>query len=136
MYLNAYKLPKSGFTITLPEIFPAKYADLTNDTAFRVQVIDYVIACDVIRTGMKIEEYDLPYDWLKDASNSSKGYDMTIKFFDDSYFLQVRYYPDFERTHLEHVTLWAINIVTVGTWVLFCGYTVLTKNPSLKLSKK
>lgn len=110
MYLNAYKLSESEI--------PAEYVDVTNDSGFRAWVIDYVIACDIIRTGMAIEEYDLPYVWLKHASNSSKGYDMTIKFFDDFYYLQVRYYS-YQRTSLEHGILWTINIVTVVAWVLF-----------------
>lgn len=109
MFLNAYKL--SEWEV------PSDYVDVTEDSGFRTWVIDYVIAGDTIRTGIKIEEHDLPYFWLKNASNSSKSYDMTIKFFDDFYFLQVRYYPDFQRTQLEHGILWTINIVTLIAWV-------------------
>ncbi len=109
MFLNAYKL--SEWEI------PNDYVDVTEDNDFRVRVMDYVIACDTIRTGMKIEKYDSAYSWLKNVSNPSKSYDITIKFFDDFYFLQVRYYPDFRRTQLEHGILWAINIVTLIAWV-------------------
>jgi hypothetical protein len=112
MWLNAYKLPEW-------KIPPAEYIDVTNDTEFRACVIEYVKACDIVRTGMIIKEYDLPYDWLKRVSNSPKGFDMNIKFFDDYYFLQVRYFPDFYRTEPEHSILWSINIVTVVSWVLF-----------------
>jgi hypothetical protein len=95
---------------------PNDYLDVTEDGDFRTRVIDYVIACDIIRTGMKIEEYEPSYDWLKYAS---KNYDMTIKYFDDYYFLQVRYYPVFLRTTLEYTTLWVINIITLVACVLF-----------------
>ena len=118
MWLNAYKLSQ----------IPYEYVDLTEDGDFRTRVIDYIIVCDVIRTGMKIEEYDLPYLWLKNASNSSKNYDMTIKYFDDFYFLQVRYYPDFQRTPAEHGVLWAINITTI----VACFYFILTETPLKK----
>ena len=115
LYLNAYKLPESGFTLTLPKILPSKYMDLTNDTDFRILVIDYVKASDTVRDLIEIPELSGAEWWLENASNSSKNYDMTIKFFDDSYFLQVRFYPDFQRTFLEHVALWTVNIVTVVT---------------------
>ncbi|MDH5634316.1 MAG: hypothetical protein OEY30_00665 [Candidatus Bathyarchaeota archaeon] len=118
MFLNAYKLSQ----------IPYGYVDVTEDGHFRAWVIDYIIACDVIRTGMTIEEYDLPYDWLKNASNPSKNYDMTIKYFDDFYFLQVRYYPDFQRAPAEHGVLWAINITTIVAWFYF----VLTETPLKK----
>jgi hypothetical protein len=118
MFLNAYKLSQT----------PGEYADVTEDGDFRTRVIEYIIACDVIRTGMVIREYDLPYDWLKNASDSSRGYDMTIKYFDDFYFLQVRYYPDFQRTSIEHDILWAINIFVAVGWLYF----VLTETPLKK----
>ena len=118
MWLNAHKLSQT----------PYEYADVTEDGVFRARVIDYIIACDVIRTGMKIEEYDLPYDWLKNASTASKNYDMTIKYFDDFYFLQVRYYPDFQRTPAEHGVLWIINITTIVAWFYF----ILTETPLKK----
>ncbi|MDH7564733.1 MAG: hypothetical protein QHH24_07680 [Candidatus Bathyarchaeota archaeon] len=122
MWLNVYKLSQ----------IPYEYVDVTEDGDFRTRVIDYIIACDVIRTGTKIEEYDLHYDWLKNASNSSKGYDMTIKYFDDFYFLQVRYYLDFQRTPVEHGVLWVINITTI----VACFYFILTENPLKKWRKK
>jgi hypothetical protein len=118
MWLNAYRLPQ----------IPHEYVDVTEDDDFRARVIDYIIACDITRTGMKIEEHDLSYDWLKNASNSSRDYDMTIKYFDDFYFLQIRYYPDLQRTPTEHGVLWAINITTTATWLHF----VLTKTPLKK----
>jgi len=118
MWLNAYKLSQ----------VPYEYVDVTEDGDFRVRVIDYIIACDVIRTGMKIEEYDLPYLWLKNASNSSKSYDMTIRYFDDFYFLQVRYYPDFQRTSVDYGILWTINITTIVAWLYF----ILTEIPLKK----
>lgn len=136
MYLNAYKLPKSGFTLTLPKILPAEYMDVTNDTGFRVRVLEHVIACDIIRTGMKIKEYDIPYLWLKNAYNSSQGYDMTIKFYDDFYYLQVRYYPDFHRTGLEYGALWTINIVTVIAWFSFVVTRFLQRKPPLKIEEE
>jgi hypothetical protein len=122
MWLNAYKASQ----------IPYEYVDVTEDSDFRARVIDYIIACDVIRTGMKIEEYNLPYDWLKNASNPSKNYDMTIKYFDDFYFLQVRYYPDFQRAPAEHSVLWAINITTIVAWISF----TLTETPLKKWRKK
>ena len=118
MWLNAYKLSQ----------IPYEYADVTEEGVFRARVIDYIIACDVTRTGMKIEEYDLPYDWLKNASTPSKNYDMTIKYFDDFYFLQVRYYPDFQRTPAEHGVLWIINLTTIVAWFYF----ILTETPLKK----
>ena len=118
MWLNSYKLSQ----------IPYEYMDVTEDGDFRTRVIDYIIACDVIRTGMKIEEYGLPYDWLKNTSNSSKNYDMTIKYFDDFYFLQVRYCPDFQRTPAEHGVLWSINITTIVAWFYF----ILTETPLKK----
>jgi len=118
MWLNAYKLSQ----------IPYEYLDVTEDGDFRMRVIDYVIACDVIRTGMKIDENALPYLWLKNASNSSRNYDMIIKYFDDFYFLQVRYYPDFQRTPVEHGILWTINIITIGAWLYF----ILTETPLQK----
>ena len=124
MFLNAYKLPEWEI--------PVGYVDVTKDDGFRTWVIDYVIACDITRTGMKIEEYDLPYLWLKNASSSSKNYDMAIKYFDDFYFLQVRYYPDFQRTSVEHGILWTINIITIVTWLYF----ILTETPLKKWRKR
>lgn len=120
MFLNAYKLPEWEI--------PVDYVDVTKDDGFRTWVIDYVIACNITRTSMKVGEYDLPYLWLKNASNSSKNYDMTIKYFDDFYFLQVRYYPDFQRTLVEHSVLWAINITTIVAWISF----TLTETPLKK----
>jgi len=119
MYLNAYKLPERGFCLTLPKILPAEYMDLTNDTVFRCCVIDYVKASDTVRDLIKIPKLSTAEWWLENTSNSSKGYDMTIKFFDESYFLQVRYYKDYQRTILESSVLWAINIITIVAWVLF-----------------
>jgi hypothetical protein len=121
MWLNAHKLQ-------FPMLTPSEYVDVTEDTKFCVQVFDYVRACDIIRTGMKIEEHDLPYEWLKNASNSSENYDMIIKYFDDYYFLQVRYYPDFKRTPIEHGILWTINIATITAWLYF----ILTETPLKK----
>lgn len=130
MFLNAYNLAQkhvTEFRLTLPSAgIPHEYRDVTEDDQFRTQVIDYVTACDVTRTGMEIKEYDTPYQWLKNASNSTEGYDMTITFFNDSYFLQVRYYLEFQRTPLEHQILWAINAVTIVAWlsviVAECGF--------------
>lgn len=119
MYLNAYKLPERGFYLTLPKILPAEYMDLTNDTVFRISVIDYVKASDTLRDLIKIPKLSTAEWWLENASNSSKGYDMTIKFFDESYFLQVRYFKDYQRTILESSVLWTINIITIVAWVLF-----------------
>ena len=136
MYLNAYKLPESGFTLTLPEILPAEYMDVTNDTGFRSLAIDYVKASDTVRDLIKIPKLSTAEWWLENASNSSKGYDMTIKFFDDSYFLQVRYYPDFLRTDLEHVALWTINIVTVIAWFSFVVKQFLQRKPPLKIEEE
>jgi hypothetical protein len=107
MYLNARKLDESEV--------PNYYLDVTEDGDFRTRVIDYVTACNIIRTGMKIEEYEPSYDWLNDGS---KNYDMIIKYFDDYYFLQVRYHLVFLRTTLEYTTLWVINIITVVACVL------------------
>jgi len=130
MFLNAYNLAQrhvTEFRLTLPsEGIPHEYKDVTEDLQFRVQVMDYVIACDVTRTGMEIKEYDSPYVWLKNASNSTEGYDMTITFFNDSYFLQVRYFPEFQRTPLEHQILGVIDAVTIvaGLYVIVaeCGF--------------
>jgi len=124
MYLNAYKLSEphrvTEFYLKLPSLgIPHEYRDVTHDGGFRCCVIDYVKASDTVRDLIKIPKLSTAESWLENASNSSKGYDMTIQFFDDSYFLQVRYYQDFLRTHLEHEILWAINIVTVVAWVLF-----------------
>lgn len=124
MFLNAYSLGPPNrvteFHITLPSLgILHEYRDVTDDSGFRVRVLDYVIACDTIRTGIVIRDYDMPYDWLKNTVESPKGYDMTLEYYNETYFLQVRYYPDFLRTHLEHEILWAINIVTVVAWVLF-----------------
>ena len=130
MYLNAYKLPKRGFCLTLPKILPAKYMDVTNDTGFICCVIDYVKASDTVRYLVKIPKLSTAEWWLENTSNSSKGYDMTIKFFDDFYFLQVRYYPYFHRTHLEYGALWTINIVTVIAWVSFVIQFLHRKTPS------
>lgn len=119
MYLNAYKLPERGFCLALPKILPAEYMDLTNDIVFRISVIDYVKASDTVRDLIKIPKLSTAEWWLENTSNSSKGYDMTIKFFDESYFLQVRYYKDYQRTILESNVLWTINIITIAAWVLF-----------------
>jgi len=131
MYLNAYELPKSGFTLTLPKILPAKYMDVTNDTGFRSLAIDYVKASDTVRDLVKIPKHSIAESWLENVSNSSKGYDMTIKFYDDSYYLQVRYYPDLHRTSLEYGALWMINIVTVIAWISFV-IQFLQRNPPPK----
>ncbi len=124
MYLNAYKLSEphrvTEFYLKLPSLgIPHEYRDVTHDGGFRCCVIDYVKASDTVRDLIKIPKLSTAEWWLGNASNSSKGYDMTIQFFDDSYFLQVRYYPDFLRTHLEHEILWTINIVTVVAWIPF-----------------
>ena len=132
MYLNAYKLSPSEeesghvqFYLKLPSLgIPHEYRDVTHDGGFRCCVIDYVKASDTVRDLIKIPKLSTAEWWLGNASNSSKGYDMTIQFFDDSYFLQVRYYPDFLRTHLEHEILWAINIVTVVAWLLFAASSI------------
>jgi len=108
MYLNARKLDEWEV--------PNDYLDVTEDGDFRTRVIDYVTACDIVRTSYQIKEYEPPYDWLNDAS---KNYDMTIKYFDDYYFLQVRYYPVLLRTTVEYTTLWTINIITIVACSLF-----------------
>jgi len=136
MYLNAYKLPESGFTLTLPKILPAKYMDATNNTGFICCVIDYVKASDTVRDLVKIPKASTAEWWLENISNSSKGYDMTIKFYDDSYYLQVRYYPHFHRTHLEYATLWTINIVTVIAWISFVAKRFLQKKPPSKIEEE
>ena len=136
MYLNAYKLPKSGFTLTLPKILPAKYMDVTNDTGFRSLAIDYVKASDTVRDLVKIPKHSTAESWLENVSNSSKGYDMTIKFYDDSYYLQVRYYPDLHRTSLEYGVLWIITIVTVIACVSFVVKRFLQRKPPLKIKEE
>ena len=137
MFLNAYSLgpPKrtTEFHITLPSLgIPHEYRNVTDDAEFRVQVLDYVIACDTISTGMVIKEYDTPYDWLKNAIESPKGYDMTIDYYNETYFLQVRYYPDFQRTRLEYGIFWTINIITVVAWGLFAVPSI----PKMKSERK
>jgi len=136
MYLNAYELPKSGFTLTLPEILPAKYMDATNHTGFICCVIDYVKASDTVRDLVKIPEVSTAEWWLENISNSSKGYDMTIRFYDDSYFLQVRYYTDFRRTHLEYGVLWTIDIVTMIAWISFVIQFLQRDPPSKNKEEK
>jgi len=136
MFLNAYNLAQkrvTEFRMTLPSKgIPHEYRNVTNDGGFRARVLDYVIACDTIRTGMVIKEYDTPYDWLKNAVESPKGYDMTIDYYNETYFLQVRYYPDFQRTHLEYGIFWTINIVTVVAWLLFAVSSI----PKMKSERK
>lgn len=137
MFLNAYSLGPlwrtTEFHITLPSLgIPHEYWNVTDDDCFRARVIDYVIACDTIRTGMVIKEYDTPYDWLKNAVESPKGYDMTIDYYNETYFLQVRYYPDFQRTHLEYGIFWTINIIIVVVWGLFAVSSI----PKMKAERK
>lgn len=126
MYLNAYKLSLSEeelgrvqFRITLPsQGVLHEYINLTDDSDFRVQARDYVVASDTVRDLVKIPEGSSAEWWLKKASNSPQGFDATLQFFNDTYFLQVRYFPNLLRTPSEYNILWAINSMTIIAWVL------------------
>jgi len=130
VYLNAYKLSQEKLVesrLTLPSTgIPHLYKDLTEDGDFRVQALDYVEASDTVRDVIKIPQHSSAEWWLRNASNSSQGYDMTLKFFSDSYFIQVRYYPDLTRAPLEHELLWTINIAAMIAWALFILKTALS----------
>ena len=112
------QLPSAGF--------PQEYRNVTDDSDFRGLALDYVKASDTIRDIIKIPEQSSAEWWFKNASNSSKGYDMTIQFYNDSYYLQLRYFPDFYRAPIEHTIIWTINIVTMIGWGLFTIKSVLT----------
>jgi hypothetical protein len=133
MYLNAYKTSYSegehltSFHMQLPSAgFPQEYRNVTEDIDFRGLALDYVKASDTVRDIIKIPEQSSAEWWFKNASNSSKGYDMTIQFYNDSYYLQLRYFPDFYRAPIEYTIIWIINIVTIIGWVLFTIKSVLT----------
>jgi hypothetical protein len=124
MYLNAYKLSLSEeelgrvqFRITLPSQ-GVPHINLTDDSDFRIQAYDYVVASDTVRDLVKIPEGSTARWWLKNASNSSQGFDATLQFLNDTYFLQVRYLPDFQRTPSEYNVLWWINVTVIIAWVL------------------
>jgi hypothetical protein len=85
MWLNAYKLHEW-------EIY-SEGVDLTNDTDFRISTYDFVLASDGIREPVNIPELSSVEWWLKHASNSSE-YDMTIKYYNDFYLLQIKYKPN------------------------------------------
>jgi len=129
MFLNAYNLePKrlTYFHVTLPSkgIPNLGFRNVTDDISFRV-VLDYVIASDAISYPIKVPEHCS--SWFKDASNFPE-YDITVKYYNDTYFLQVRYLPDFQRTPAEHEVLRAINITTIVAWFYF----ILTETPLKK----
>ena len=124
MYLNAYKLSLSEeelgrvqFRITLPSQ-GIPHLNLTDDSDFRIQAADYVVASDTVRDLVKIPDGSTAKSWLRNASNSSQGFDANLQFFNDTYFLQVRYFPDLQRTPSEYNILWTIDGITIVAWVL------------------
>lgn len=124
-YLNAYKTSYSpaehsqSFEMTLSSAgLPLLNRNVTDDTDFRALALDYVKASDDIRDIIRIPAQSSAEWWLKKASNSSQGYDMNVQFFNDTYFLQVRYLPDAQRTAAEYEVLLFIDITTSIAWAL------------------
>lgn len=118
MWLNAYELHEW-------EIY-SDGVNLTNDTDFRISTYDFVLASDTIREPVNIPEHSSAEWWLKHASNSSE-YDMTVKYYNDFYLLQVRYKPNIDRTSAEYTILWTINILTAITLLFFLVNLLLSR---------
>ncbi|MEM2994473.1 MAG: hypothetical protein QXI91_00440 [Candidatus Bathyarchaeia archaeon] len=100
--------------------------DVTNDTDFNLSVLDYIAASDTISSPIKVD-CSLAEWWLKNLSKFSE-YDMTLKYHNDTYFLQVRFLPDIERTITERFLIWTIDIITVIAGLYF----IVMETPFLK----
>ena len=122
--LNAYSLNDKQaveFRLTPPTTgFPHEYKDVTEDSDFRVGVLDYVHASDTVREPVEIlDPGGTAAWWLTHAKYVPQGYDVTLRFFNESYFMQVRYLPEFHRTSLEKMILWTIDGPALFTWGVF-----------------
>ena len=83
-------------------------------------VLDYVHASDTVREPVEIlDPGDTAAWWLTHAKYAPQGYDVTLRFFNESYFMQVRYLPEFYRTSLEKMILWTIDGPALFTWGVF-----------------
>ncbi|MEM2972427.1 MAG: hypothetical protein QW270_08440 [Candidatus Bathyarchaeia archaeon] len=131
MYLNAYNLCPERVTylhVTLPSkgIPNLGFMDVTNDTDFNLSVLDYIAASDIISSPIKVDRSSAEW-WLKNISKFSE-YDITLKYYNDTYFLQVRFLPDIERTITERFLIWTIDIMTVIAGLYF----IVIETPILK----
>ena len=94
--------------------------DVTEDSDFRVGVLDYVHASDTVREPVEILDPEgTAAWWLTHAKYAPQGYDVTLRFFNESYFMQVRYLPEFHQTSLEKMILWTIDGPALFTWGVF-----------------
>jgi hypothetical protein len=124
VYLNAQSLNDKQaveIRLTLPTTgFPHEYKDVTEDSDFRWGFLTTYMHQTLFANQLRIlDTGGKAAWWLTHAPCASQGYNVTLRFFNESYFMQVRYLPEFHRTSLEKMILWTIDGAALFTWGVF-----------------
>jgi hypothetical protein len=123
-YLNAYRTTPSEdyvtqFYLTLPSKgIPHVFINATEDTSFRMRVMDYLQASNVLREPVEVSTFSVITQDLKTVSDSPVGFDADVEFFNETYFMQVRYLTAYDKTSFETTIYYGVNMIAAAAYAV------------------
>jgi hypothetical protein len=123
-YLNAYRTMPSEdrgteFYLTLPsQGVPHVFINATEDSGFRTRVMGYLQASNVLREPVEVSTFSSITQDLKTLSDSPIGFDADVEFFNETYFMQARYFTPYEKTSLETTIYYGANMIAAAAYAL------------------
>ncbi len=123
-YLNAYRTtpPEDYVTqvhLTLPSKgIPHAFINATEDTGFRTRVMDYLQASNVLREPVEVSTFSVITQDLKTVSDSPVGFDADVEFFNETYFMQVRYFTAYDKTSFETTIYYGVNMIAAAAYAV------------------
>ena len=123
-YLNAYRTTPSEdhgaeFYLTLPSRgVPHVFINATENSGFRTRVMDYLQASNVLREPVEVSMFSSITQDLKVVSDSPVGFDADVEFFNETYFMQTRYFTPYEKTSFETTIYYGVNMIAAAAYTL------------------